>query len=325
MLTYALIFLVILLLMLWLGLGKKGDDTPMPAPSSGLGTVIRIPDFKPIPRRPPVVTEPRPVPVTIGVVRDADGVPVDLTIPEITLGENDQAAWNSGTTRDVSAGKLEIRFSPAATPFGGTAFTVARGGVVKSGAPVKGSPDVSRLDYTVLLTTPDGFLLRKSASLRIQRQGAQSSSDRPSQPPVQKGPGADAQFGTVIQLPKFQPIARRPKDVVEPPAREVRIAVERDKQGNPVAVIVTPADLSLNPNEQIAWTTGPRIEKEGGKIEIRFAPNATPFGGERFTTARGGTVKSGTPAGRGTRKYLVLLTTADGTLLSADATVTIGQ
>jgi hypothetical protein len=319
MLTYALIFLVILVVMLWLGLGKKKDDAPAPAPEMP-GTVIRIPDFKPIPRRPPVVTEPRPAPVIIGVVRDGSGAPVDLAIPEITLGENDQAAWSSGPTRDASAGKLEIRFSPNASPFGATAFTVARGGVVKSGAPAKGRPGLSRLDYTVLLTTADGFLLRKSASLSIRREGGQSAFDRSSQTPVRE---ADAQFGTVIRLPEFEPIVRRAKEVNEPPTREVRIAVERDKEGTPLAVIVKPDNLILNANEQIAWTTGPRNERDGGKIEIRFAPNATPFGGDRFTTARGGTVKSGTPAGRGARRYIVLLTTADGALLSADASVTI--
>ncbi|MFN0084689.1 MAG: hypothetical protein ACKVX9_04810 [Blastocatellia bacterium] len=322
MFTYALIFLVILVLLLLWGMGRKPDDTPPPAP--GPGTVIRLPDFKPIPRRPPVITEPNPVPVVIGVIRDANGVPVDLTIPEITLGVNDQAAWSGGANRDVSAGKLEIRVSPDVTPFGATAFTVARGGTVKSGAPVKGSPNASRLDYTVLLTTPDGFLLRKSASLNLRREGPPSSADRRWQTPAQEGPGDGPQFGTVIRLPEFERIERRPKVVDEPPTKEVRIAVARDQNGNPTGVIVKPENQPLNPDEQIAWTTGPRIEREGGKIEIRFAPNGAPFGGTSFITARGGVVKSGRPAVRGaTRGYIVLLTTDDGRLLSADASVTI--
>ncbi len=321
MFTFALLALLLLLLLLLLGLRGKKDGAPAP-PSGGPGTVIRVPDFEPIPRRPPTIVEPASVPVAIDVVRDARGVPVDISIPEIALGANEQAVWSSGASRDVSAGKLEIRFSPNASPFGAAEFIVARGGAVKSGAPTKASPDRPALAYTVLLTTPDGYLLRKTARLTVRPDAAQAYAAQAGR----RAPEPETAPGTVIRLPDFQPIPRRPRERDIPRSNEVRIAVERDKDGAPIGVIVKPAQLTLSPNEQIAWTTGPRVRDEGGRIEIRFAPNASPFGGDRFVTARGGFVASGRPRQRGsTQSYIVLLTTADGTLLSADAAVTISS
>ncbi len=108
----------------------------------------------------------------------------------------------------------------------------------------------------------------------------------------------------------------------EPPRRSVSIGVERDGNGVPVRVAIEPSNQVVGPEEQAAWSA-----RGEGKIEIRFSPNSTPFAGESFTSARGGTALSGKPSPKATLNsalsYLVLLTTVDGYLLRQEATLTV--
>lgn len=329
MLTYFLILLLLLALLLWFWLGRAGAPKPPPE-YSGKGTLIKIPNFKPIPFKPTNVSEPAPQNVAISVVRDGNGVPVDISVEplDLVLNPNEQAAWSAGPSRGAEGGKLGIRFSPRSAPFGGTSFITARGGVAKSGAPIKAPPGRTSRSYTVLLTTPDGYLLRKSATLTVVNSQGEQTADQYPQAALSDSALSDseelANKGTLIKIPGFKPLPRPERPFVEPPSKEVNIKVVRNQNGEPVDIVVEPGNRDLTPDEQVAWTTGPRVRNEGGKVEIRFAPNATPFGGAAFTTARGGVVKSGKPTGRGvTRDYLVLLTTPDGVLLEKEARVTV--
>ena len=105
---------------------------------------------------------PKPVPVDIKVVRNEQGEAIDLRIePQVlSLAENQQAKWS---TQD---GRLEIRFSAKRTPFAGDIYETAAGGESFSGAPLRGL-ERPTFDYTVLVTTTDGFFLTRKAEVRI--------------------------------------------------------------------------------------------------------------------------------------------------------------
>ncbi len=115
------------------------------------------------PDEPIQTPRPRPIPVNIRVVRNQRGEPIDLQIEpqSLALAENQQAKWS---TQD---GRLEIRFSARLTPFAGDIYETARGGESFSGAPLPKRPARSSFEYTVLVTTSDGFFLSKKAEVRI--------------------------------------------------------------------------------------------------------------------------------------------------------------
>src|SRR5215510_13514377 len=88
----------------------------------------------------------------------------------------------------------------------------------------------------------------------------------------------------------------RPHDnFVEPPRREISINVQRNSQGVPIDIAIEPRDLVLQPDQQAAWGGGQSRGNEGNRIEVRFSPKSTPFGGAAFNTARGGVALSGKP------------------------------
>lgn len=103
-------------------------------------------------------------------------------------------------------------------------------------------------------------------------------------------------------------------DYTEAPRKEVSIGVER-RDGVPVSVTVSPAQLVVQPGEQAAWSS------REGKVEIRFSPRESPFGGASFTAARGGVALSGVASRAVASDYIVLLTTSDGFLLRQDAAI----
>src|SRR5262245_4657389 len=165
--TYLLLALVLLLSILCLYLLMRSNamrDYP-PKPDEGS-------------TKPP---RPEPVPVEIMVVRNEKGEPIDLRIdpPVLVLAEDQQAKWS---TQD---GRLEIRFSAKLTPFTGDIYETARGGESFSGAPLPtesqkkrggesfsiaplpSRPERPSFEYTVFVTTSDGFFLSKKAEVRI--------------------------------------------------------------------------------------------------------------------------------------------------------------
>lgn len=119
-------------------------------------------------------------------------------------------------------------------------------------------------------------------------------------------------------LPQF-PIPPPETDFVEPPRQEVKIRL--DEREN--VVRIEPPALILAPNKQAAWSSA------SGKIEIRFNPNDSPFGGGSFVSARGGVSLSGIPrvdaAHEREIKYLVLFTTPDGRLFTDAASVVVSK
>ncbi len=107
-----------------------------------------------------------------------------------------------------------------------------------------------------------------------------------------------------------------------PEALPVTVSVKKDQQGKSV-LVVEPAVLTLNNNQQARWTC------PDGRLEIRFSPGFTPFTGSTFETSRGGFSFSGTPVERrlprDSYKYTVLVTTVDGLFLTQDADVVVAD
>jgi hypothetical protein len=105
--------------------------------------------------------KPPELPVVVSV-RRRQGRPVDLAIkcPD-ALRAHEQLAW---TCPD---GRLEIRFSPALSPFIGHCFETIRGGKVTSGTPTLKPGKRQTFSYKVLVTTPDGFCLIRDATIAI--------------------------------------------------------------------------------------------------------------------------------------------------------------
>ena len=100
-------------------------------------------------------------PVTVRVERSPGKPPqVSFKHPNI-LKAGEQLFWTSPDAR------LEMRFSPALSPFASAMFEVARGGKVYSGlANGKfGARQVVR--YVLLVTTPDGILLNKEIEFNV--------------------------------------------------------------------------------------------------------------------------------------------------------------
>lgn len=152
--TYLLLLIIIILLLYVRFFAKKtsaDDDYVIPP----------LPTDRPSSK----FNEPPRQPVRIGVVRE-NGTPVRVTIEpsNLILNPDNQAAWSSVD------GKIEIRFSPSNSPFTGASFTGARRGVSLSGKPRAGFPLNNSLNYIVLFTTADGFLLRQDATLTVSRE-----------------------------------------------------------------------------------------------------------------------------------------------------------
>lgn len=327
MVTFILLVLVLLVLLFLLWLLRNAKHPT----KDGFGTRIEDPNFRPVPRPPETFVEPPRREVAIKVERNAQGVPIDLNIGQdgLRLAAGEQVAWNGGASRGNEGGKVEIRFSPNASPFKGASFTTARSGVALSGVPLRRprtlTPSLSR-KYTVLVTTPDGYLLTKTASLvlpdkqveQVARQAfaALEELDEPAPP---------GGYGEQIPDPDFVPVDRPGETFEEPTRRDVKVSVIGG-EGGELEIIVDPEDLSLGPNEQAAWSTGPRDANDSARLEIRFAPNSTPFGGDTFAIARGGTAFSGRPVGgSGVYEYKVLVITPDGIfqLREKDARITV--
>ena len=327
MLTFILLVLVLLVLLflLWLLRNVKHPT------KGGFGTRIEDPDFKPVPRPPETFVEPPRREVAIKVERNAQGIPVNLNIGQdgLRLAPGEQVAWNGGASRGNEGGKVEIRFSPNASPFKGASFTTARSGVALSGVPLRqrgAQTQGASRRYTVLVTTPDGYLLTKTASLVLPdkqvEQAARQAFVALDQFDEPAPPGG---YGEQISDPDFEPVDRPVETIEEPTRRDVKVSVIRG-EGGELEIIVDPEDLSLGPNEQAAWSTGPRDANDNARLEIRFAPNSTPFGGDTFVIARGGTAFSGRPVGgSGVYAYKVLVTTPDGVfqLREKDARITV--
>lgn len=106
-------------------------------------------------------------PITISV-KKRQGKPVDLAIEMQgwkTLKPNEQIVWV------CPDGRLEIRFDPSLSPFAGANFEVPQSAKAFSGRPDPNKLNLKTYRYVVLVTTPDGFFLRKDAEVAIDRAG----------------------------------------------------------------------------------------------------------------------------------------------------------
>lgn len=113
-------------------------------------------------QEPPRINDPKPVNITVTVVRDprAKQPILRLDPPTVDLTVEQQAAWTS------NGGRLEIRFAPSATPFVAASYRAASGGTILSGAPARTRISATPYPYTLLVTTPDGFFIKQDADLR---------------------------------------------------------------------------------------------------------------------------------------------------------------
>lgn len=109
-------------------------------------------DVKPLPPTQPVVIR----------VDRAPGKAPQLSVKQpALLNANEQLAWTSPDAR------IEIRFSPALSPFNGAEFEAPRGGKVYSGLPNGKFGLRQNVRYKVLATTPDGILLDQTVELVV--------------------------------------------------------------------------------------------------------------------------------------------------------------
>ncbi len=104
-------------------------------------------------------------PIAITVKR-RQGKPIDLAIDMQgwkTLKPNEQIVWV------CPDGRLEIRFDPSLSPFAGDSFEVPQSAKAFSGRPDPKKSNLKTYRYAVLVTTSDGFFLRKDAEVVIER------------------------------------------------------------------------------------------------------------------------------------------------------------
>lgn len=103
----------------------------------------------------------------------------------------------------------------------------------------------------------------------------------------------------------------------QPKPINISITVIKDRQTGELRLNLEPPTVNLTVNEQAAWRSN------DGRVEIRFAPNSTPFATAYYRTARGGTILSGAPdakkINRVPYKYTLLVTTPDGFFIKQDA------
>jgi hypothetical protein len=310
-LTFLLLLIVLLLLWLFWKGRKPG----------GFGTRIVDPDFQPFPRPTDTFVEPPRQEVSIRVVRNAQGIPVDLNIGQrdLRLKSNGQLAWNGGANTANDGGRVDVRFSPNATPFGGSTFITARGGTALSGVAKRRRVVGRPLQYLILVRTPDGFLLDKTATVTLEggveqhEMQIRDASLELEEPPPEGG------YGTRIVDPGFELLDRPEDDFDEGARKTVTIRVVRDATGVPMDVVAEPDNVTLGVGEQVAWTSSERGSADSVRIEILFAPIATPFAGDTFITARSGTALSGFPiVAAGEFEYRILATTPDGFFLKKE-------
>lgn len=316
MLTILLLLLILLILLFLLWYFWRGRK------SGGFGTRIVDPDFRPVPRPPDTFVEPPRREVPIRVLRNARGVPVDLDIGQrdLRLQPGEQVVWNGGSNTANDGGKVGIRLSPNATPFGGAVFVTARGGVALSGAAKRRRMIGQPQKYTILVRTPDGFLLDKSANLTLLDGGVERGEMQDRVTALQlEEPPPEGGYGTRIEEIGFELLDRPEDDFNEGIRKEVAVRVVRNEEGVPVDVVVEPNNVSLGPGEQVAWSSTSRDSSDSAKLEILFARNATPFAGDTFITARSGTALSGFPVvGNGEFEYRIFVTTPDGFFLKKE-------
>ena len=107
-----------------------------------------------------------------------------------------------------------------------------------------------------------------------------------------------------------------PKHAIE--SLPVRVAVTKEGR-----LIVEPASLpiKLGARQEAEWKCA------DGSLEVRFAPNQTPFLGASLRSPQNAACRSGIPDPRKTKKgsyrYVVLVTTRDGIFVSQDQAVVI--
>jgi len=120
---------------------------------------------------------------------------------------------------------------------------------------------------------------------------------------------------------KKMEIPKRPDQGDRPNYNNIiaEITVFRDPQGR--LTLKFPNPITINPNQQIEWRS------PDGQLEIRFSPRTTPFVGAGFTIGKGGTSFSGKPFEKRQRlpsyPYAILVTTSDGSLVTAQAEVRV--
>ncbi|MGH9834495.1 MAG: hypothetical protein ACREBD_02280 [Blastocatellia bacterium] len=156
--TLLLLNLIALLLVLWMLMRrreKKPDEEPLP-------------EF-PIPRPQSNFIEPPRQEVKISFIEDDDTIRIEP--PNLILAPNKQAAWSS------PSGKVEIRFSPRDSPFGGSSFIAATNGVSLSGIPREDAQQDRQINYIVLFTTTDGRLFSQTATVVVSERRRLGQSD----------------------------------------------------------------------------------------------------------------------------------------------------
>ena len=115
------------------------------------------------------ITPPAPAQKITVTVKTRRGIPVDLDIKQEgwkVLKQTEQVVWV------CDGGKLEIRFDRALSPFIGDRFEVPQNAKAFSGKPDPQRLKNSVFRYTVLVTTPDGFFLKRDAEVSIERKSA---------------------------------------------------------------------------------------------------------------------------------------------------------
>src|SRR5215210_4655370 len=112
-------------------------------------------------------------------------------------------------------------------------------------------------------------------------------------------------------------LGQEPPSRPQPKRRDIAITVVKDRRTGELMLRLDPPTVDLTVNEQAAWRCN-----DGG-LEIRFAPNNTPFATASYRTATGGTILSGAPGARKVSrtpyKYTLLVTTPSGFFIKQDA------
>lgn len=113
------------------------------------------------------------------------------------------------------------------------------------------------------------------------------------------------------------PPKQEPPRPSTPKPRDIVVTVVRDQNTGQFRLILEPPTVDLTVEEQAAWRSN------DGRLEIRFAPNNSPFSGATYRAANGGTILSGAPSrnkiARTPYPYTLLVTTPDGSFIKQDA------
>ncbi len=113
------------------------------------------------------------------------------------------------------------------------------------------------------------------------------------------------------------PPKQEPPRPSTPKPRDIAVTVVRDPNTGQLRLNLEPPTIDLTVEEQAAWRSN------DGRLEIRFAPNNSPFSGASYRAANGGTILSGAPArdkiSRTPYVYTLLVTTPNGSFIRQDA------